>query len=93
MSVYRYAFDSTVPFASVKSSLAFALMAVESLVGEPEVVLGVEHALDETNRTVAIGGDTRVGTLLNKLFCGFVIREFGAEAFEVKRVKSSGGMA
>ncbi len=55
MSVYRYAFDSDVPFTSVKSSLAFALMAVESLVGEPEVVLGVEHAMDETNRTVAIG--------------------------------------
>ena len=84
--VYKYSFDNDVPFASIKSSLAFALMAVESLIGEPEMVLGVAHTIDKSGRTVEIAGRSRAGKLLNKLFVGFLIREFGPEAFSVQRV-------
>lgn len=84
--VYKYSFEQDVPFASVKSSLAFALMAVESLVGEPEMVLNIAHSIDAAERSVEIAGRSRAGRLLNKLFVGFVIREFGSESFNVQRI-------
>ena len=43
-------------------------------------------ALDAESRTCVIDAGTAVGFDLNRLFVGFVRREFGEDAFRVQRV-------
>jgi hypothetical protein len=85
---YRYVFASTVPQEEVEASLLLALFAAESLHGEDQVRLDAAHFFDADRRACVIDAGTAVGRDLNRLFVGFVRREFGAEAFTVERVAS-----
>ena len=84
--VYRYTFASSVPFEEVESSLVLAIMATESLHGQSQVRLDAAHAIKSEKRSCAIDASTPVGRDLNRLFIGFVSREFGPDAFAVERV-------
>ena len=44
------------------------------------------HAVDASKRSCVVDASTAVGRDLNRLFAGFVTREFGADSFEVERV-------
>ena len=83
---YRYKFAPTIPFADVKASLILAIMGTESLHGEFHVRLDASHAVDANNRCCVIDASTAVGRDLNRLFIGFVSREFGPDAFTVERI-------
>lgn len=85
---YRYSFAPTVPFEDVEASLVLALMATESLHGQAHVRLDAGHALDAEKRALVIDASTPVGGDLNRLFIGFISREFGEDTFEVERVDS-----
>lgn len=84
--VYRYRFASSVSFEEVEASLVLALLATESLHGQSQVRLDAAHAVDADKRSCVIDASTAVGRDLNRLFAGFVTREFGADSFEVERV-------
>jgi len=84
--IYRYNFDSSVDIAEVEASLLLALLAAESLHGESQVRLEASHALDAEGRTCVIDASGRVGRDLNRLFVGFVRREFGEDAFRVSHL-------
>lgn len=84
--LYRYAFTTEVPIEEVEASLLLAVLATESLHGEAQTRLDAAHYLDLTKRACVIDADTPVGRDLNRLFTGFLNREFGAEAFDVERV-------
>ncbi len=84
--IYRYRFNSTVDITDVEASLLLALLATESLHGESQVRLEASHAMDVEGRTCVIDADSNVGRDLNRLFVGFVRREFGEEAFRVERI-------
>jgi hypothetical protein len=84
--VYKYVFDRSVDMADVETSLLLALLAAESLHGESQVRLEAAHALDADARTCVIDAGGDVGRNLNRLFIGFVRREFGEDAFRVERV-------
>lgn len=84
--VYRYSFAASVPFEEVESSLLLAVMAAESLHGQAQVRLDAGHALDGDKRRLVIDAGTLVGRDLNRLFLGFVSREFGEDSFRVERV-------
>jgi hypothetical protein len=84
--VYRYVFASSVAFAEVEASLVLAIMAAESLHGQTRVRLDAAHAVDADKRSCVIEASTLVGRDLNRLFIGFVSREFGPDAFKVERV-------
>jgi hypothetical protein len=84
--VYRYSFESTVPFEDVEASFVLAIMAAESLHGESQVRLDAGHASDSAKRSFAIDASTSVGRDLNRLFLGFLRREFGEDSFRVDRV-------
>jgi hypothetical protein len=86
--VYRYKFAPTIPFAEAESSLVLAIMAAESLHGQAQVRLDAAHAVDADKRSCVIDASTPVGRDLNRLFIGFISREFGPDAFEVERVDS-----
>jgi hypothetical protein len=62
------------------------LLATEALHGQAQVRLDAAHAVDADKRSCAVDASTTVGRDLNRLFAGFVTREFGADAFEVERI-------
>jgi hypothetical protein len=85
--IYHYTFSLKVPIEEIESSLVLAILTTESLHGETQTRLDVSHYLDTTKRTCVIDAGTPVGRDLNRLFTGFVGREFGPDAFSVNRVK------
>jgi hypothetical protein len=84
---YRYAFKAEVPIEEIEASLLLAVMATESLHGESQTRLDAAHYLDPIKRACVIDANTPVGRDLNRLFTGFMGREFGADAFTVERVE------
>lgn len=87
--IYRYCFEPTVEITEVEASLLLALLAAESLHGESRVRLEASHALDAEDRACVIDATGNVGRDLNRLFVGFLRREFGEESFDVARVDSA----
>ena len=89
LGIYRYEFDAKVPVEDVQSSLVLALIGTESLHGETASQLGVSHLFDADRRTCIVDVDNPVGSDFNSLFAGFLRREFGPDAFQVRRVSES----
>ncbi len=84
--IYRYQFKLAVPLEEIEASLLLAVLATESLHGESQVRLEASHFLDTDKRACVIDAGTPVGRDFNRLFVGFVCREFGRDAFQVVRV-------
>lgn len=87
-NLYRYELSDNVPIEDVEASLLLAILAVESIHGESQVRMDAGHVFDAELRKCVIDGRTEVGRDLNRLFTGFLIREFGDNAFTVKRVEA-----
>jgi hypothetical protein len=85
--VYRYEFTDAVPAVEVETTLVLSIFGVESLHGEAQTRLDAAHAFDAQKRTVVIDAGTPVGRDLNRLFIGFMTREFGPGSFRVERVQ------
>jgi hypothetical protein len=84
--VYRYTFPPSVQVEDVEATLLLALWGAESLYGESQVRLDATHFLDAEQRACVIDAGTPVGRDVNRLFIGFVRREYGNNAFRVERV-------
>jgi hypothetical protein len=84
--LYRFEFPSGVAIEEIEASLLLALAAAETLHGASQVRLDAEHAFDPVLRVCVVNAATAVGRDLNKLFVGFLTREFGAGAFRVERI-------
>jgi hypothetical protein len=89
IEVYRYKFDASVPIEDIEASLLLALLSVESIHGESQVRLDAAHFLDAETHTCTVDANTDVGRDLNRLFTGFVRREFGEDMFQVKRMDAA----
>jgi len=87
--VYRYCFARSISFEEVKASFMLAIMATESLHGPAQVRLDAAHAIDAEKRLCVIDASTPVGRDINRLFVGFVSREFGEDAFRVERIETA----
>jgi hypothetical protein len=84
--IYRYSFPPAIPLSEIEETLLLAIWGTESIHGESQARLDASHLLDTDRRICVIHGGTPVGRDLNRLFVGFVAREFGADAFTVERV-------
>jgi hypothetical protein len=84
--LYRYQFSEAAPIEEVEITLLMAAFGVESLHGEVQARLDAAHAFDPEKRTCVIDASTPVGRDLNKLFAGFLRREFGDACFTVERL-------
>jgi hypothetical protein len=84
--VFRYEFHGDIPMEEVESSLLLSLLGVESLHGETEVQLNAHYSLEPAARSCLVDAGTQVGRDLNRLFAGFIRREFGRDQFRVRRV-------
>lgn len=87
--LYRYVFTEEASMEEVEASLVLAVMATESLHGESQARLDVAHYLDPTLRACVVDAGTQVGRDFNRLFIGFIRREFGEDAFRVERVDAA----
>jgi hypothetical protein len=85
-TVYRYQFDPEVPADEIDATLLLALLATQSLHGESRVRLDTSHGFDPEHQACAIDASNQVGVDLNRLFVGFITREFGADSFRVERI-------
>ncbi len=72
-----------------RPSLLLARFAVESLHGEARVLLDASHAFDPDLRACVIDAATQVGRDVNRLFAGFLRREFGPDSFRVEGVAAA----
>lgn len=88
-SEYTYRFSSELDIAELQATLTLAIMATESLHGESRVRLEAGHSFDAANRCCKIDARNDVGRDLNRLFLGFISREFGADAFQVESVSAA----
>jgi hypothetical protein len=86
---YRYVFDPSVPIEEARATLALSILAAQSLHGEAQTRLDAGHLVDTPARACVIDASTPVGRDLNKLFAGFLAREFGPDAFRVERVEAA----
>jgi len=86
-SVYRYQFAPSVVQEEVECALLLSVMACESLYGAAETRLNAGYFLDQTTRACVIDAATPVGRDFNRLFVGFLAREFSSEAFQVERIE------
>lgn len=86
MSVYRYTFPAAIAFEDVEGCLLLAVLATESLHGESQVQLDVGHFFDPARRVGVIDAGTQAGRNLNRIFTGFLRREFPGQAFQVERL-------
>jgi hypothetical protein len=84
--LYRYAFKPDVSLEDLEASLLLAVLSAESLHGEAQVRLDAAHFFDTDQRACVIDADTPVGRDVNRLFVGFLRREFGEDAFTVERL-------
>jgi hypothetical protein len=86
--VYRYTFDQCVPIENIEASLLLSVLSAESIHGESQVRLDAQHLLEAETHSCVIDASTAVGRDLNRLFTGYVRREFGEDLFRVKRVNT-----
>jgi hypothetical protein len=84
--VYRYEFAESVDIAEAEASFMLATLATTSLHGELRVRLEARHVFSAESHSCVIDARGEVGRDLNRLFLGFVTREFGADSFRVTRV-------
>jgi hypothetical protein len=87
--LFRYSFQHDIPIEKIEATLVLAVLATESLHGEPEVRLDAAHFFDTDRRICVIDASTDVGRDLNRLLTGFLTREFGEDSFQLDRVDSS----
>lgn len=87
--LYRYSFGDRISIQDVEETLMLALLGTESIYGAAQTRLDVLHSVDEATKQIVIDAATEPGLDLNRLFTGFLQREFGDDAFRVKRFTES----
>lgn len=89
VDVFRFSFSSDVPLDEAEMTLQLATFAVEGLFGTAQVRLDVAYHLDRERHAILVDGTTEVGAAVVRVFLGFLVREFGEDAFQVDRVGST----
>jgi hypothetical protein len=74
------------PMEDIEETLLLSAIAAEALHGRSQVNLDANFKLDKKSRLCEIDADNPVGRDIATIFTGFIEREFGESAFNVKRV-------
>jgi hypothetical protein len=85
--LYYYFFTPEVPIEDVESALNLAILATESLHGESQTRLDMNHTFDKAKQKFMIEAGTPVGQDINRLFVGFIQREFDRDSFAIERIE------
>lgn len=90
---YRFELDRKVPLAEAEMSLRLALLVVEGLVGQARVRLETACEVDADRHCIVVDGNTPAGVATARVLAGLLIREFGENAFQVRRCRSATSVA
>ena len=83
---YRYKFADWVDLRDAGDTLVLSILAAKGLFGATRVRLDFACETDEAIRVIVVDASTDVGQAANSIFTSFISREFGPDAFCVKRV-------
>jgi hypothetical protein len=83
---YRYRFGSDVPLEEVRSTLVLAMLSTESLHGSSVTTLEAAYRWVPDERTCDIEAEQPAGRDLNRIFHGFLRREFRTDQYSVERL-------
>ncbi len=87
--IYHFEFDDSVPMEEAESTLHLAIMAAECVFGEPAVRMDAAYSIHEQNRVCVVDASHEVGRCICKVFTGYLVKEFGADSFTVRRIKTA----
>ena len=90
--IYRYEFSAKVPLDEVEQSLALSVLTTESLHGRTRVRLDASFCIDKEKHACIVDAGTEVGRHIASIFTGYLTREFGENAFKVKRLVKNDGL-
>jgi hypothetical protein len=90
---YRYRFAERVGLRDAGDTLLLAVLAVEGLFGAARVRMDFAFATDEAIRVIVVDASTDVGQAVSGIFTAFLSREFGPDAFCIRRVEGVAGGA
>lgn len=82
---YRFEFEPHVSLSDAEASLHLALFAIEGIFGRAQVRLDARYELDEDGHAVVLDTTSLVGETALRVFTGLLLREFGEDAFRVRR--------
>ena len=85
-SVIQFVFEPGVSLVDAEMTLHLAMFAVEGLLSAARVRLDFNYCVDEPRRAILVDRTTDVGEAIVRVFTGFVLREFGEAAIQVRRV-------
>ena len=83
---YRYRFKEDVDLRDVEDTLLLALLAAEGIYGQPRVRMDAAYTVDKPLRVVVVDASTDVGQDVAGIYTSFIIKEFGPDAFRVRRL-------
>ena len=87
---YRFLFKRSAVLEEAELTLHLATFAVEGLVGQARVRLDARYHIDAPQRIITVYAENEVGCTLVRVFTGLLLREFGAQAFRVQRLRKPG---
>jgi hypothetical protein len=86
---YRYRFKDRTTLREAEDTLLLAMLAAEGLFGRCRVRMDSAWAVDRSINTIVIDAGTLVGLTISLIFTAFITAEFGADAFDVRRVETT----
>ena len=87
--IYHYQFKENIPAVEIEETLQLAILAAECLHGQSRVRLDASYCMDAEKRAYVVDARTSVGRDIVRIFTGFAIREFGENAFKVRRAEAA----
>ena len=83
---YKYQFQEGIDPRDVEDTLLLAFLAAEGVFGEARVRMDGAYSTDREARTVTLDASTAVGQVANSVFAIYAVKEFGRDAFAVRRL-------
>lgn len=91
--IYRFTFPPEIPFEEAQSSFLVARIAAEGIFGQARLRLDLSYEVDPTARSIVADAENEVGGAIAEIFASLLIREFGADAFQVTLQPATGALA
>ena len=82
---YRFEIGQAVPLEEAELTLQLSIYALEGLFGNAGVRLDARYDIDEAGRALVVDASTEIGMSLVRVFAALLLREFGDDAFSVRR--------
>lgn len=88
--VFRFRFASPAALAEAEATLHLSILAAGGLFGEARTRTDVSYHADPPRAALLVDGGSPCGSAVVRIFTAFLIKEFGADGFAVRRMPCGG---